>query len=343
MRPPQGELELPVQNLALREDVAVAPAPREVAPSVERLRGALRAGVIVNAKSHRNRGDAARTNAADGVFMAYPREVGDLDAILAEFAGRGVELLVIDGGDGTVRDVLTRASRHFPDGLPRLAVLPSGKTNALALDLGAPRHWTLDAALAAAEAGQVRQRAPLEIWRAGATAPEMRGFLFGAGAFVRATRAAQRAHGLGLVDALAVGVTLVAAVLRTLFGGPRSGWRAGDSLDLTLDGQRAPAGRRFLLLASTLKRLPLGLRPFGTPRAGAKVLDVDAAPKRLLRALPVLLSGRDAPWLTEGGYRRADVEAMKLSLDGAFVLDGEVYPGGDLIVRMGEPLEFVAP
>jgi hypothetical protein len=199
------------------------------------------------------------------------------------------------------------------------------------------------AALAAAENGQVRRRAPLEIWRAGATDPEMKGFLFGTGAFVRGTQAAQRAHGVGLVDALAVAVTLAGAVVRTLFGGPRGGWRSGDSLSLTFDGAPAPAGRRFLLLASTLKRLPLGLRPFGTPRAGAKALDVDAHPRRLLGALPLILAGREAAWLADGGYRRSDFETMKLSLDGDFVLDGEIYPGGDLIVRMGEPLEFVAP
>ena len=322
--------------------MAFAPL-REAAPRVERLRAPLRAGVIVNTRSHRNRGEPARTAGSDHVLTAHPESTADLDAILAGFAARGVELLVVDGGDGTVRDVLTRAAEHFPAGLPRLAVVPSGKTNALALDLGAPRGWTLEAALEAAETGRVRRRAPLEIWRAGAMSPEMKGFLFGTGAFVRSTQAAQRAHGVGLVDALAVGVTLAGGVAKTLFGGARDGWRAGDPTRLALDGGPAADGSRFLVMASTLERLPLGLQPFGPPRAGVKVLDVDAPPQRLLSALPVLLAGRDAPWLPAAGYRRADAETLTLSLDGDFVLDGEIYPGGELTVRRGEPLEFVAP
>ena len=60
-------------------------------------------------------------------------------------------------------------------------------------------------------------------------------------------------------------------------------------------------------------------------------------------ALPILLAGRDARWLPAAGYRRADAETLALSLDGDFVLDGEIYPGGELTLRRGEPLEFVAP
>lgn len=96
-------------------------------------------------------------------------------------------------------------------------------------------------------------------------------------------------------------------------------------------------------MASTLKRFPLGLRPYGEPREGLKVLAVDAPPKRLLRALPVILRGEDAPWLEACGYRRHDVDDFRLAFEGDFVLDGEPYKGGDLTVRQGPVLEFVVP
>ena len=48
-------------------------------------------------------------------------------------------VLAINGGDGTVQAALTELYNggHFVDGTPPVAVLPSGKTNLIALDLGA--------------------------------------------------------------------------------------------------------------------------------------------------------------------------------------------------------------
>ena len=49
------------------------------------------------------------------------------------------KVLVINGGDGTVQAALTELYNggHFGDQPPPVAVLPSGKTNLIALDLGA--------------------------------------------------------------------------------------------------------------------------------------------------------------------------------------------------------------
>ena len=48
-------------------------------------------------------------------------------------------VLAINGGDGTVQAVLTELHNggHFGNAPPPVAVLPSGKTNLIALDLGA--------------------------------------------------------------------------------------------------------------------------------------------------------------------------------------------------------------
>lgn len=304
----------------------------------------IRAGLIINPKSHRNRrGGTPWDAAAEGLLTAAPRTRAALDEALAGFAQAGIELLVIDGGDGTLREVLTRAPEHFPRGLPRLAALPSGKTNALAIDLGAPPGWTWRDALRSAARGEVRLRRPLELVRAGAALPFARGFLFGAGAFVRATELSRRAHRLGVFHNAAVAMTLAAAAWRTLFGPADGAWRAGEIMRLRFDDGPAEERQLFLLLASTLERLPLSLRPFGAPSPQLKTLTVDAPPKRLAASLPVLLAGREPPWLDRLGYRRRRPQNIELSLRSGFVLDGEIFEGGDLVVRMGAPLEFVAP
>lgn len=303
----------------------------------------IRAGVIYNPKSRHNRG-AEPPRASDSVLVEAPRGRQALDQTLGRFAAAGVDLLVTDGGDGTVREVLTRAPRHFTHGSPALAVLPSGKTNALAFDLGAPRGWPLEAVLESARQGRFRTRRPIEVFRAGEAAALARGFIFGAGAFVRATDLAQRTHRVGAFEDLAVALTLGGAAFRTLFGGPRSGWRSGERMQLKFEDDPTLAGPIFLLLASTLERLPLGVQPLGPPGvAGLRTLAVEAPPKRLLRALPRLLAGVDTPWLETAGYHQRAVEQLDVTLETSFVLDGETFPGGDLCLRQGAPLEFVAP
>jgi hypothetical protein len=301
----------------------------------------IRAGLIWNGNSHRNRGQG-RAPLPEDVLDICPEEPSHLMAALRRFAAEGMELVVIDGGDGTVREVLTRLPEAFDGRLPRLAVLPNGKTNALALDIETPLGTVLEQILAAAEAGKpTKRRQCLEVVRAGQSEPERRGFLFGVGAFVRATKLAQKHHGRGLFDDAAVGVTLAGALVRTVLGGAGDRWRRGQPARFSLGGEGVRPW--FLVMASTLKRFPLGFKPYGEPREGLKVLSVEAPPRRLLRALPVIVRGQDASWLAECGYRRADVEAFELEFDGDFVLDGEPYAGGVLTVRRGPELEFVIP
>jgi diacylglycerol kinase (ATP) len=299
----------------------------------------IRAGVIRNKASHRNR-RGGQSALPDHVLAFVPESPDDLALGLREFAQRGVNLVVIDGGDGTIREVLTRLPEAFGDPLPRLAIVPSGKTNALALDIGTPLGTSLEALMAAGMAeGVTKTRTCLEVVREGHAHPESRGFLLGMAAFVRATELAQTHHGLGLFDNAAIAVTLAGATVQTVSG--FGGWRDGETAELSLAGGE-PA-RWFLVMASTLKRLPLGLRPFGEPRIGLKVLTVAAPPRRLIRAVPRILTGGDAPWLRSAGYERHDVDAFSAVFEGDFVLDGEIFRGGRLTVREGPRLEFVTP
>lgn len=305
----------------------------------------MRIGVLHNPKARRNRDGLVRLDPPDDVRIAEIPSADVLPQVLADFAGRQLDLLVIDGGDGTVRDVLSRLPEAFGGRVPRLAVLPSGKTNVLAKDLGARPGWTLRHAIDAARSNRarIRSRAPMEVvWRDTPRAP-LRGFVFGAGVYVRATALAQGAHRRGLFDSVAVAVTLAGVVARTLAGSAKDPWRAGEPLSLALDDGPAREGARLLVLGSTIERLPLGLRPFGRPRAGLKLLEVDAPPKSLAAAIPVVASGCDGAWLARRGYRRADVQRFHLDLDGDFVLDGEIYPGGRITVSTGHPFEFVTP
>lgn len=303
----------------------------------------IRTGVIRNLKSHRNQaGTPADT--PPGVLEVVPDEPDELYDALEWFARSGVELVVIDGGDGTIRDTLSRVGRAYGDRLPKFAVLPNGKTNALALDLGMALGTPVEAILKAAQkGGRTKTRACLEIVREGASEPEFRGYIFGLGAFARGTELAQKTHGLGFFDNAAIGLTIASATLRTLLGGPNDPWRRGERAAISREGRPWEDHPWFLVLASTLKRFPMSLQPFGEPHEGLKVLTVDAPPKRLWSAAPAILQGSTDPWLERAGYRRFDTPELRLAWTGDFVLDGEIYPGGELRVRQGPEVEFLLP
>ncbi|MEG3089449.1 diacylglycerol/lipid kinase family protein [Sphingomonas sp. PB4P5] len=301
----------------------------------------VRIGIIHNMRARHN---ASRQPPAviAGCDHAMPGSHRELDQALETFAANGVNALVIDGGDGTIRDVMSAALRHFARVFPRVAIIPSGKTNALAVDLGLPLNWTVADAVEAIRLGGIKERAPLEVWREGDVETSLRGFIFGAGAFVRATELAQTTHRFGAFNGLAVGLSIFGAVAQTVFGGRDNSWRQGEWMRVAT-GNTVIDAPQYMLLGSTLTRMPLRIKPFGRTRGGLKLLRIEAQPRRILSALPALLAGDEAAFLPERGYHRVDAKQVELTLAGEFILDGETFPGGTMTLRQGKPMRFVVP
>jgi hypothetical protein len=305
--------------------------------------------VIFNPRSHRNRKAVDAAHALPNVIVASPVKRGELTAVLAGFAEQRVECIAISGGDGTVRDVLTAGMPVFGDRWPPIAVIPAGKTNALNVDLGAPKHWTLAEAVAALGDGGRVVRRPLVV-RDTAQGGELVGFVFGAGLFTVAVNAGQDAHRLGAFDSLAIGVTAAWGVAQTIFGTDRNLWRRGapmrvrvgpDARELPRSAKGDPA-RRAMLLAATLEGFSFGMKPFGS-RKGLKLGVIDHPRRRLMAMIPAIASGWDSPWLEKMGMHRCETDRILLELRGRFILDGEAFPEGSYEITQGPPLTFVVP
>ena len=73
------------------------------------------------------------------IFHYEVEEVGQIGQALRTIARVKPKLLVLNGGDGTVQAALTELYHgdHFAGNPPPVAVLPNGKTNLIAHDLGA--------------------------------------------------------------------------------------------------------------------------------------------------------------------------------------------------------------
>ena len=103
----------------------------------------LRIGVISNPLSDGNRKglqSVERMLAGCGRPLhrraVVPEEV---KAAIGDFAARGINLVAVNGGDGTIHAVLTALfNAEWPDGRPFLALLRAGGTSMIARDVGLP-------------------------------------------------------------------------------------------------------------------------------------------------------------------------------------------------------------
>ena len=302
-------------------------------------------GVIRNTRSHRNTGREQRDAPGAEVIVESTQKRRELTGVLDRFAQEGVDYLAISGGDGTVRDVLTGGAEIFGDDWPTLIVLPKGKTNALATDLGAPADWRLADAFEVARAGKFALRRPLVVSDAKDPQARVQGFMLGAGVFHRAITLGQDAHRWGAFNALAVGVTSAWALGQAMLAGSANPWRQRSLLRLTdAEGQPIPGGEeRYVMLASTLERFALGLKPFGPTQPGLKMMVLDTPARRSLLWIPAIAAGRLPANPERRGYHRLTPDALEMEVSEPFILDGEAFPPGHYRVSTGPLLRFAAP
>lgn len=324
-----------------------------VTPYAPRARAVPLVGIVRNPRSHRNKGLEAELADCSNILTETPRSREALRVSLEDFAQRGIDYLVIDGGDGTVRDVLTCGADVFGETWPTLIVLPKGKTNALAVDLGLPNHWSLAEALVAARSGGTIQRRPMRITARGHDkGASVLGFFLGSGVFTIGTEAGQAAHRRGAFNSFAVGLTIAWCILQIVFGRAGNPWRASTRMRLRnlVTGRELPRrgpgkpDERFLAVASTFERFPLGLRLFGkNPPAGLKLAVLDAPIRWVLMLLPMILLGFLPKFMQRAGTHRVASGPVDFDLGGAFILDGEAFPAGHYVLEEGPQLTFVVP
>ncbi|UAB78383.1 acylglycerol kinase family protein [Erythrobacter sp. SCSIO 43205] len=329
------------------------PAPSAAGAPRIRARGeAPRVGVIYNPRSHGNKGVDFDCDQSPQVHFAKPGDREQLPEALADFARRGIDLLVINGGDGTVRDVLTSGAAIFGENWPAVAVLPKGKTNALTFDLGVPTGWTLQEAIDAFDAGTRVRRRPLEVTPLGKTQKSrLLGFILGAGAFTTATSAGQSAHKLGAFNSMAVVVASVLGVCQWLFATRENPWRKGSKMRIGLGREDAALEHsgigdpewRQIVLASTLEQLPGGVTPFGKVRDGLKLAVTDQISRKSAGIVLQMLRGKAPENIRDKGFHQVSTSQFTLRIEDSFIVDGEAFPPGDYLIAQGPELEFVAP
>lgn len=308
-------------------------------------------GVVANGRSWRNArgGGLRRPDAAAGVPFEAPETVDGYVPAMERFRAAGVDLVAVDGGDGTLRDVLSALIPVYGRTPPEIVLVPRGKTNVAAADVGGAGAGddALERLIAAVRSGtppRRRARRPIGLTADGAT---RYGFVFGAGAFERATRLVnEQVHSKGLAQRLGVAVGVAAAVRSMFSRSTRTEWLAGAPASIALDGGPERSRDSFVILATSLHRLLLGLWPFWGRGSGAiAVTDVAAPPKRLARGLAAAARGRPSAWMLENGYASARADEVRLTLREPFIFDGDTFSAGAdgrVVLKAGPELTFLS-
>jgi diacylglycerol kinase family enzyme len=304
----------------------------------------LRVGMINNPLSGQNarRGLLERVTT---LLTAHPR-VAHFEENPVDGMGHAVdallrsetEIIVVNGGDGTVQAVLTALLRSpVPASLPLLAVLPGGTANTTARNVGYGRRplralqRLLDQAASGMLAGTVDQRAVVRV-DVPADAEPQYAMLFGAGAVYHGVAFARReVESRGMRGQLGAAVA-VGTALSYVATGKVGRLFPPLHAEIRIDGEAAlPPEPYFGILTSTMDRQVLGLSPYwGVGPGRLRFTALGYAPRGIARAIVPALRGRPSVHLRPDlGYRSVNADEIHLTFDSGYTLDGELFePAG---------------
>ena len=314
-----------------------------------------RIALLSNPKSSGNIAQLARIRAfCDRHPDIFHYEVERADQIgegLRTIAQVRPKMLVINGGDGTVQVALTEIHNgdHFGDQPPPVAVLPNGKTNLIAMDLGAQGDpiVALDRLVALAQADlapHIVRRELIALRCDPSARPVIGMFLGGAGLADTMLYCRNRIYPLGLPNGLSHALTAVAVLFRMLF---RFQWSflppKPSPLKVSVAREGRLSGRFALLAVTTLERMLLASDLAGT-RGRMKLVAIDERPLSLLKAFFAGVSGKLGQSIVTGVHVE---EADEISIEGDssdVILDGETFRaeiGRPILLKRAHPLSFV--
>lgn len=318
-----------------------------------------RVGLLCNPHSGRNRRylPQIREHAKRLPGLVYREAVNpaEMAAGTRELLESGAQLLVINGGDGTVQATLSYllGPQGPADGsLPPLAVIAGGTTNMTAADVGARQSppqalHALAAWLAGRRPGPRRCERPVLQVEPAPGQPPLYGMFFGIGAIHTGVEFFQRRIAdLGFGGTLGPGLAFARLLLA--LARPTQSLIQPVRVGVALEEGIQQGGDYLLILVSGLERLLLGSRPYwGGEPAPFHYTAVRYRPGRLLRSLPAVLRGGNGTTPREqDGYYSYNIRSLTLELDGGFVLDGERYQverrQGPLRVSQGGRIAFLS-
>lgn len=288
------------------------------------------------------------------IFHYEVEHVDQIGAAMRTIARVKPKVLVINGGDGTVQAALTELYNggHFGASPPPVAVLPNGKTNLIALDLGAEGDpiVALERVLELARTDMdphIVSRELISLSEGAVGGRTVLGmFLGGAGLADSILYCRHKVYPLGLPNGFSHVLTFMAVLISMIFG-IRAAFLPPRPAPVTVSVVRRGQldGRFALLMVTTLERLLLKNHTPARDQTGAlQLIAVERQPVALLRALFAGIFGRLGKGRLSGIHlERAD----EIHIEGEHsnvILDGELFEaktGRPIILKPTSPVPFL--
>ena len=310
--------------------------------------------LISNPSSGHNRdqfeGIRSRIAQSSGIHHRVTRSADEIRPVLQELAELNVEVLAINGGDGTVAAILGEILESKPFvTLPLIALLPGGTANNTAGDIGL--RGSLNKAIAnfcqwsegSREAHhKIVQRAALRVV-IDKTQPARYGMFLGGGAVIQGTAYAHKEiHSRGLRDDF----SLALGTLRTVWGVVRDdpAFSQPVAIKLSLEDTEPKQYSTLIIAVSTLQRLAFGMRPFWSNDPGdIRLTLMEQGCTRFARTFFSIVRGRHSHnAVATSGYHSHNANKITLEMAGKINLDGEVLEVAQgVAISASEPLEFL--
>ncbi|HEX8841992.1 MAG TPA: acylglycerol kinase family protein [Sphingomicrobium sp.] len=283
--------------------------------------------------------------------VEHASQIGEAMKVIARVRPK---VLAINGGDGTVQAALTELHNggHFGDSPPPVAVLPSGKTNLIAIDLGAKGDpvGALERLIEVAQGDLApyvvaRELIALRHGEEGAQ-PVIGMFLGGAGLADTMLYCRDKIYPLGLPNGIAHVLAALAGMAKLILRA-KADFLPPDtkpvSLSLSEEGNRL-TGRFSLLMVTTLDKLLLSMDVGGKREGSLKLLAVEERPVSVVAAFLASVAGKLGRSKVRGVHFQ---EADAITIEGEssdVILDGETFraeSGRPIHLRPAQPLSFV--
>jgi diacylglycerol kinase family enzyme len=293
-------------------------------------------GVITNPLSRQNQRHPERLRQLSELLgesgvLAQPKGLVALDEVALRFRAQAIDVLCINGGDGTLHRVLTAMKHAYGDTpLPRIAVLPSGTMNIIANSIGirGSASSILRQVMRAQHSREALQTTPRSLLKVAVEGHrDHYGFLFGNGIIA------------GFLEAYYEGGTPTPAKAAAVLGrGIFSVFVDGPYVqrllkpfhgELTLDGNTWPAQPWTAVAVGTVEQIGLGFQPFRlvTSQPGhMHVVGIGGSVTDLARELPRIYRGRplQRPHNRETACRELVIDGDQ---DQTYMIDGDFHRG----------------
>ncbi|MBK6411728.1 acylglycerol kinase family protein [Sphingopyxis sp.] len=285
-------------------------------------------------------------------------EVEDVDQIgeaIRTIAMVSPRVVVINGGDGTVQAALTElySVGHFGGSPPPVAVLPNGKTNLIALDLGAEGDpiKALQRVIELVESGRLEdhviQRQLISLDSGGEARPVLGMFLGGAYLADVMLYCRNRIYPLGLPNGVSHFLAAILGLFAMMFG--LGGGRLPpkpEAMTVSLIRQGEFKGKFSLLIVTTLEKLLLSIRTNDSAGQSGqmKLLAVERGMGALFRMLGATWRGTLGQNQLNGVHFQQGDEIRIEGERSNVILDGEIFQaksGMPIILTSTQPVPFL--